>query len=365
MLTKTKGKQNLFLPKLGVKALKCILYRNLGFPFQMPYKITFSVTYLCNSKCKICGIWKIYKKNPELRKKELELEEIDSIFRNMGESLLWLSLTGGEPFMRNDLVKIVNNATKNCKNLSLISINTNGLETDKIMADMEEILSINPSQEFFVVVSLEGTKEVHERLRRSKNSYEKTTETIYSLKNLSERYKNLEVRVEVTISEYNIESINDLLNSKISDECELVFSFAQNSRYYNTEGVKLPLKHIQKVKSILKKSNIHGYRNIPTKIFYRLATKQLGDLSRQIIPCYSSFASVFIDPYGNLKPCIMMDPVGNLRDYEFNLKRLLRSDSFKEIQRKIKNMECPGCWTPCEALQTIVQNFPLSCMKSI
>lgn len=356
---------NLFFPKLALRVINCIGYRTFGFPFQIPYKITFSVTYLCNSRCKICGIWKIYKEKPELMKKELGLDDIDLMFRNLGNSILWLSLTGGEPFMRNDLVGIVESATKNCKNLSVISINTNGLATDKILVDMERILSINPSRKFFVVVSLDGTKEVHDRLRGIKYSYDKTTDTIYSLKEISERYKNLEVYAEATVGVYNIENINELLESDICKECAIAFTFAQNSDYYNNEEyVDVPSDYIQKVIGIIEKTSIPGYGNMPTKIFYKLARKQLSGRSKQIIPCYSSFASVFIDPYGNVKPCIMMNSIKNLENYEFDLRKLLMDDSFKEIQRKIKRGECPRCWTPCEALQTIVQNFPLAYIKS-
>ncbi len=356
---------DLFPPKLATRALKCISYRNLGFPFQMPYKITFSVTYSCNSRCKLCGIWKIYKEKPGLRKEELTLEEIELIFRDMGNSLLWLSLTGGEPFMRDDLVDIVNSATKNCRNLSLISINTNGLSSDKVLADMEEILSMNPSRRFFSVISLDGTEKVHERLRGIKGSYEKTTDTIYSLKKLSERYKNLNVYAETVISEYNVDELGDFLESDICRDCEIAFAFAQNSDYYNNEeNVKVPVSYVRGMDRILKKSGIRGYEGIASKIFYRLAKRQLNDLSRQVIPCYSSFASVFIGPHGNVKPCIMMNPVENLRDYEFDLGELLRGDSFKGVQREIKSSNCPGCWTPCEALQTIIQNFPVACIKS-
>ena len=170
---------------------------------------------------------------------------------------------------------------------------------------------------------------------------------------------------EAVISEYNIDDLDDFLKSDICKDCEIAFAFAQNSDYYNNEeDVKVPAGYVRGMDRILKKSSISGYERIASKIFYRLAKRQLNDLSRQVIPCYSSLASVFIGPQGNVKPCIMMSPVENLKDYDFDLGELLRSDSFKEVQRKIKDGNCPGCWTPCEALQTIIQNFPLACIKS-
>lgn len=45
-----------------------------------PYKLSFAITYMCNGRCKICGIWKKYKEKPSKIKEELSLEEIERIF---------------------------------------------------------------------------------------------------------------------------------------------------------------------------------------------------------------------------------------------------------------------------------------------
>jgi len=48
-----------------------------------PLTLTFSVTNMCQSKCKTCNIWKLYIDKPELKKNELSLSEIEKIFKSL------------------------------------------------------------------------------------------------------------------------------------------------------------------------------------------------------------------------------------------------------------------------------------------
>lgn len=46
-------------------------------PPGTPLNLTFSVTNQCQSRCKTCGIWRIYRDDPAKRQAELTLEEIE------------------------------------------------------------------------------------------------------------------------------------------------------------------------------------------------------------------------------------------------------------------------------------------------
>ncbi|MCP4691823.1 MAG: radical SAM protein, partial [Desulfobacterales bacterium] len=39
----------------------------------MPLNLTFSVTNVCQSRCKTCQIWRLYKDHPEKRHEEMTL----------------------------------------------------------------------------------------------------------------------------------------------------------------------------------------------------------------------------------------------------------------------------------------------------
>lgn len=335
----------------------------------MPYKITLSCTFSCNSRCRICGIWRIYKEKPELRKKELSLEEIELIFRNLGNSILWLSLTGGEPFMRNDIVEIVESATKNLKNLSLISINTNGLATDKIIADVEKILSRNPSKKFFVVVSLaDGFKGEYNKIRGLPDAYERAEETLNGLLELKKKHRNMEVNIETIVTDYNKDKIKVPEWSEVEKRgYKTIFAFIDDSSYYRCNESIANEKKFEKtalINEFYRKSRVALFEDIILKIFYGLMQEYFKDRNSHVLPCYSSWSSFFIDPYGDVKPCMVIDSFGNLREYDLNLKELIKSSgSIKEVQKAIIDGKCPNCWTPCEAFQTIIQNFPNALIK--
>ena len=118
----------------------------------MPMNITLSVTDRCNSRCKTCNVWKVYRKNPKKAKEELTLEEYERIFRNF-KNLFWVTITGGEPFLRNDLRYIIvslYDATKP----KFLTIATNALLTKKIVDDVRYIVKKCPNMKIFVNLSL-------------------------------------------------------------------------------------------------------------------------------------------------------------------------------------------------------------------
>lgn len=60
-------------------------------------KLTLSLTNKCNMRCKLCNIWAIYHKTPELKEHELTVDDHKKFFseNNMWD---WIALTGGAIF---------------------------------------------------------------------------------------------------------------------------------------------------------------------------------------------------------------------------------------------------------------------------
>src|SRR3989344_1433723 len=81
------------LPRLAKKALFS----------KNPQSMIVFVTSRCNARCGFCFFWREIE---EKQKFELTLEEYEKIAKNYGD-LIQLSLTGGEPFLRNDLYDIM------------------------------------------------------------------------------------------------------------------------------------------------------------------------------------------------------------------------------------------------------------------
>lgn len=75
-----------------------------------PLRVMFELTYQCNFRCGHCYVPGIYKKQSG----ELCTREVCSILEQLREmGCLYLGFTGGEPFMRRDIMEILWQAKKN------------------------------------------------------------------------------------------------------------------------------------------------------------------------------------------------------------------------------------------------------------
>jgi len=76
------------------------------------------------------------------------------------------------------------------------------------------------------------------------------------------------------------------------------------------------------------------------------------------LPCHALKSSCFIDPTGEVYPCITFNrPLGNLRDYNYDLGKIWNLETTKLLQKKIWDFKCPQCWTGCDGYQTILGNL--------
>jgi len=345
-------KNNLMRKELNLA--KNIVFSNFNSSF-FPYKLTLAVTYKCNSKCHLCHIW---EKDSE---KEIGLGEIKKFFQK-NNRFNWIDLTGGEPFLRMDLVNICKIIIKNCPNLYLLHIPTNGLLPQKIEKNIKDILKFKPHN-FIISVALDGPPLLHDKLRGIKGNYPRAVETYKRLKKIKE--KNFEVFFGMTLSGYNynfIEKTYQSLRKEIKnlERNDLHFNIAHHSFYYRNLKINLGLnkKITLNLRSFIEKreKKFSGVQFLESK-YQSLIPKYLKT-GRSPLSCQALKASLFIDPYGDVYPCTLWNKkITNLKDINYDLKNIWLSDKVKNLRKQIVNDKCCGCWTPCEAYQTILGNL--------
>ena len=94
---------------------------NIYLNKQTPISLIHFLTNRCNAMCSFCFI---DFDNPKTFVDELTLEEINEMTKNMGNTLLNVNFTGGEPFARKDIVEIAKSYVKNTT-IQSIYITTN------------------------------------------------------------------------------------------------------------------------------------------------------------------------------------------------------------------------------------------------
>jgi len=302
--------------------------------------LTFSVSYRCNSRCKTCNI---HRKKAE----ELTTGEWEKVFRNIGKSLFWATISGGEPFLRDDLCDLVCMLYDQCRP-SIINIPTNGLLVDRVPEYVQRIADHCLESQLVINVSIDGIGKEHDEIRCVPGNYERAVETFYRLKRLKE--KNLSVGIHTVISRFNVsripaiyEQLKDLRpDSYITEiaeernELETIGTDITPSVEEYGAAVDFLTRHLQKGSL-----NRVGKLTRAFRMEYYQMVKNILKEKRQIIPCYAGIASGQIAPDGDVwMCCVKAESAGNLRDNEYNLRKIWYSENARAMRTRIKNGKC-------------------------
>jgi radical SAM protein with 4Fe4S-binding SPASM domain len=327
-------------------------YKRLEFP----YKLTYCVTYWCNYKCKTCNIW---QRKP---KDELTLEEIEKFFKRSNK-FNWIDFTGGEVWLRRDFVDIVKIALRECKNLVMLHFPTNGYLTDRIVSGVEEILKEGPPK-FIVTISTDGDEAVNDYVRGKKGGWRKQIETYKQL----HKMRGVEVVLGMTLSALNANEYEKAF-AAAKEECpwlkptDFHLNIAHESaHYYGNDDTDILIKDKEKViEEVRRYKQSRGFPFNPVHLIERrYLNKAESYLQTGITPvrCHALHSSCFVDSWGHVYPCGMYDAkIASLREHDFDLEKIWNLPQTKQYQKEIWNYDCPQCWTPCEANQSLFGNL--------
>ena len=347
-----------------------LMMHNIGA--QLPYRLNMNITNLCNSKCHTCGVWQIYHNDPGSLRDEMTVRELDKLFKGLPD-LLWFSFAGGEPFLRNDFAEIVASAVTNCPSLIVVDTSTNGLLPETVERETLKVLEEYGVPLFGVGVSIDGTSDIHDRIRGIPGGWKTSIETYQRLVKVASRYHNFSTHVNYTLSDFNIGKMGEFL--KVMDEegvepRDISVSLAHSGVAFSNESLTnmcitdigqavhdLELLSMAQNRGGLKLPEI---RPMVKNIFVNLArTRYLRNPQRLVIPCAAMTASCFLDPYGNVLPCTIWDmKMGNIREHDYSLSNIWYSDNAEAARESIKVGACPNCWSGCESWASILQNMP-------
>ncbi len=324
---------------------------------RRPFKVNFIVTNRCNSRCLTCFCWRNSVNDQNLEEKELKLEDFRKIFRNLPNTVSWISFSGGEPFIRKDLADIILSSVELVPTLKLISIPTNGFETENIMGTVSKLKDAAGKRfpNIFLTFSLDGPEEVHDRIRGIKGAFQKTYANYIKVKKMLKHNNSFEVGIETTISKFNVGKIRDFAKQRISRGDKLVMTIAHNAfLYHNQEFSSMAPDNLRELEEIIKlvKSNQRWYKidELVAKMYLSRLPSFVKNPKQKVMSCVALKNSVSIDCQGNVIPCFMWGhKLGNLKEHDYDLIKIWKSERASEAKKLIKQDKCPNCWTPCQA----------------
>ena len=355
-----------------------LAYRGL-IPPPRPITLTFSVTNLCQSRCKTCNIWRIYPDKHQNISDELNIEEIRKIFKSMGR-VYFFNISGGEPFLRKDLPEIIE-AGVDYLRPAIIHIPTNALAPEKIIAHSQVILEMlsrkAPHTVFTIKPSLDGVGELHDEIRGVKGNWDKLLETIKRLQDLEKRHPNLHIEIGTVVSNFNKHCLDEIeefvaslgvqsYRNEIAEQREEFLNIGDPITPTGDEYAELMKGFAEKIRKNLKNKRLLAQITESLRlVYYELAARIVTE-HRQVIPCYAGITNVHLTPHGDLWPCCVLGyakPMGNLRKSNYDFWKIWHSAEAKEVRKSIKNKEC-ACPLANQAYSNIICHTP-SLLKAL
>jgi MoaA/NifB/PqqE/SkfB family radical SAM enzyme len=328
--------------KLLPYVLKHKLSYRWGWPRVLPINVTISVTFNCPSRCLTCNV-------TSRKAKELTVEEYRRIFRSLGRDPFWVTISGGEPFLRPDLPEIVD-AIMAESGPEIINIPTSGTTHKHIFAFLPRMLERTKGIQFTVNFSLDELGERHDQIRRTPHNWEKTLESIRFAKSLKKTYPHLVVGIHSVISVFNVKRFPEIYEGLMELEPDsYITEVAEERAELLTVGTGItppPETYAEAVDFLIarmKSNRRKGYASIVEafRLEYYELTKRILAERRQVIPCYAGLTSCHIAADGDLWGCcVRAEPVGNLRDVDYDFPRLWQGRAAKKFRRSVKNLEC-------------------------
>jgi len=281
-----------------------------------------AVTYRCNTKCTMCYTWK-YPSKPALEIHPEHLATFPEVTR--------LNITGGEPFIKEDLSEILTVLKKKAKR---IVISSNGSLTRKTLEVMCKHRDVG------IRLSFDGIGETHDRIRGIEGIHRKALETLKGLKGLGIR----DLGIAVTISDRNARDLVPLFKLAEEHGVELATAVLHNAYYFHkTDNV---IHNTAMIETEIKKLMAEYLDSSSPKNWFRAYfTKGIIDHmhgTERCLKCTMAKDSFFIDPYGDVRPCNVMDySFGNIRQTSFD--QIWTSREAETARRKV-DVCTENCW---------------------
>ena len=284
-----------------------------------PFRVQIDVTDGCNFRCPTCLKW-----IPTMSDNELDIKEWERIFGKIRDVPLLREVTicGGEPFTRPDIIKILELAKSN--KLYTVVV-TNGWYQNDAM--MQQLYDMGVDR---LMVSLNSLKEsIHDESRQMPGSYRRILDLINTWQNQNSR---IDLCLETLIMENNVEELSALanfvqhnrLNGVIYQvlappEAHYPFSTDSDMPTYPQDWFEQHPMWVRRcdilrneVKTLLRMQK-QGIPIInPSSQIKKFPVYYEHPAAIRRMPCLGMLTTLYIDPFGNMRLCYGFPPIGNI-----------------------------------------------------
>ncbi|MFZ1518634.1 MAG: radical SAM protein [Ignavibacteriaceae bacterium] len=299
----------------------------------------------CNCRCVMCDIWKGNNNIQQLEESDIS-ELMDSLKRLNTKCVV---MSGGEALMHPNFFRLCEIIKS--KSISIIILST-GLLLKKYSKEI-----IDWSDE--VIVSLDGSRDVHNRIRNIPNAFEKLKEGVYELKNLKNKFR---VTGRSVIQKENFKDMPNIVNAAheiglnqisflTADVTTDAFNRPELWDNQRTGEVKLSIDELTEFKNVIEsliKTHSSDFEKkyiaeSPEKLrrFYNYYAAHHDLVEFPIIKCNAPWVSAVIEADGSVRPCFFHPKIGNIKDS--SLISIINSDNSISFRKNLDIATNPIC----------------------
>jgi len=328
---------------------KHITCNRLGLSHYPSY-CTFIYTWKCNLRCGMCDIWKRPTDN-----NELNVDQITEMFYKL-RFLKFIRITGGEPFLRNDIIEVIESIV-NTVNPAILHLTTNGYFTDRTL----DLLDRVAGKYLHLKVSIDGPEVIHDTIRGVKGSYKKAIETLEKSARL-QKIKKFHLGVNYTIQRENcdIKYLNELSSfcKGLGVDFHSYFAYEPPPLYAAQQSVGLETAYrsfenkknnLVELLNLLPKYTFSSARADSYKERYYIKgfkNRIINGINRPNPRCVELGSHIRLLPNGDITVCLYKpDVVGNVLHSDFD-HLWFHNNLIKESRKEVRS--CHGCWAGCE-----------------
>jgi MoaA/NifB/PqqE/SkfB family radical SAM enzyme len=341
------------------------------FNHETPGYMIFFVTPFCACRCKMC-----FNMDAILsagKRKVLSIEEIEKIARNF-PGLHQINFSGGDPLLRPDFPEVVK-AFYAHSGTRFFTIPSSSSHPEKYEAQVRRCLESCPEAWIRVNQSIDAVGELHDEIRQRKGLFQCVVDFNGRLAKLCDEFPQLSVSIGTVFCKFNRGR-----NFELLDYAYKHLKFTDfGSLFVRGETPDKEAKDVE-TQEFVKFQSACIARNREARPPTTLATRAFSAVNhtvaqyvmravqeeRYIMPCHAGRRMIVMDDEGAVRPCEMLDYMikqgtinidtadyGNIRDFGYDIRKLLANDTARRVNREIVEKKCHCTFECAMAVNTI------------